>query len=222
MTHLPTTQEHTNTHSSFPLYLLHSKSLWQWLLIPPAASSSTLAQIPSDYTNDIIKYVCFWACACMFVFVSVGSIAPSTVYFRKNSDIINASSYNKQKDAWTRQSFSMVEQRGSDYHTKQMQSGFRDKACVSVNTGSTSVVLRATELQHPYMLICISSDKTHLEESIQALWHAKNNPTVQQPAEVSWLQPCWGTYPLLWLFIWLRTTFNEDLLLLFSGLQLHT
>lgn len=53
------------THTSlFPIPpLLHTKSLWQWLLIPPAASSSKLAQIPSDYTNDIIKYVCFCACA---------------------------------------------------------------------------------------------------------------------------------------------------------------
>ena len=55
------------------------------------------------------------------------------------------------------------------HQTKQMHNGVRDTACMSVNTGSTSVVLRTTELQQPYMLICISSDKTHLEKSIQAL-----------------------------------------------------
>lgn len=54
-------------------------------------------------------------------------------------------------------------------HTKQVHCSFRDTARVSGNTGSTSVVLRATELQQPYMLICISSDKSQLEKSIQAL-----------------------------------------------------
>lgn len=52
-------QRQTNTHRHTLLIppLPHTTSLWQWLLIPPAASSSTLAQIPSDYTNDIIKRV---------------------------------------------------------------------------------------------------------------------------------------------------------------------
>ena len=72
------------------------------------------------------------------------------------------------------------------HQTKQMHNGVRDTACMSVNTGSTSVVLRTTELQQPcYMLTCISGEKSHLEESIQALWHAKNNPSVQQLTEVS-------------------------------------
>lgn len=195
--HTHPSPHYTGTHSSFPPYLPsytpnHYDSDCSSRRLPPRQRWPRFHQIIQMTSSSVCVYEQVHAC---LYFVSVVSIALFTVcafvYFPKRHHI------QKKKVFWTIQTFSIRR-----HHTTHMQIGFRDTARVCVNTGSTSVVLRATELQQPYMLICISSDKTHLEKSIQALWHAKNNPTVPQHTEVSWLGLTSATLrdlpPLLW------------------------
>lgn len=68
--------------------------------------------------------------------------------------------------------------------SEQTQSGFRDMARVPVNTEKYICCSAGqwTSAAILYMLSRISGEKNRLEESIQALWHAKSNPSVQQQA----------------------------------------